>query len=156
MRIKILFFSLICLAITYACTSDDSDFCLSNQQSVQSGFFSSYYTTDTDTTVSDVIIYSTGIDSIPYDTATVKKMFLPLSMLNDTSQYIIEINKLRDTLSFVHTKELNFVSGECGFVFTFELDTILYTEKSFIDSVAIDYSSIVYGENIENVKIYLY
>ncbi|TLX76868.1 hypothetical protein E9993_04045 [Labilibacter sediminis] len=156
MRIRILFFSLIFIAVVYACTSDDSDFCLSNQQSVQSGFYSSSYSTDRDTTVSDVVIYSTGIDSITYDTATVSKTFLPLSMHNDTSEYIIEINKLKDTVSFVHTKELNFVSGECGFIFTFELDTILYSDNQIIDSVAIDYPSIVYGENIENVKIYLY
>lgn len=156
MRINIVFVFLICLFFTYACGDETNDFCLSNQQSVQSGFYSSHHTTDVDSTVSGVTIWSTNIDSLTYDSARVNEIFLPLSMMKDTSQFIIEINKLKDTLSFVHSKELSFVSGECGFIFRFEIDTILYSNNFFIDSVAIDYPSIVYGENIENVKIYLF
>jgi len=144
------------LFFTYACGDETNDFCLSNQQSVQSGFYSPYHTTDVDSTVSGVTIWSTDIDSLTYDSATVNKTFLPLSMMNDSSQFIIEINKSKDTITFVHSKELSFVSGECGFIFRFEIDTILYSDNSFIDSVVIDYPSIVYGENIENVKIYLF
>lgn len=155
MRINSILFFLICMFLVYSCGKDTSDLCLSNQQSVQLGFYSPYHTSDVDTTVSGVTVWSTGVDSIPYDSARVSEIYLPLSMMDNISQFIIEIYKRKDTISFVHSKELNFVSGECGFVFTFELDTILYTDSTIIDSVAIDYPSIVYGENIKNVKVYL-
>ena len=156
MKIFTHIFLLLFMFLACACGDESSDFCLSNQQSVQAGFYSSYQTTDTDSSVSNVFIYSTGVDSILYDDATVSDVYLPLSMGSDTSKFIVEINDLKETISFVHQKELNFVSGECGFVFSFYLDTVMYSDVSFIDSVAIDYDEIVYNENLENVKIYLY
>ncbi|MGQ1787896.1 MULTISPECIES: DUF6452 family protein [unclassified Saccharicrinis] len=156
MKVFVHAFALIFIILIYACEDESSDFCLSNQQSVQAGFYSSYQSTDTDSSVSDVVIYSIGVDSIPYDTVTVSDVYLPLNMHKDTSRFIIEINELKDTVSFVHQKELNFVSGECGFVFSFYLDTVLFSDVSFIDSVAIDYDEVIYNENLENVKIYLY
>lgn len=155
MRINIILFFLICMFLVYSCGKDTGDLCLSNQQSVQLGFYSSHHTSDVDTTISGLTVWSTGIDSLLYDSARVSKMFLPLSMMDNTSAFVMGINTEKENISFVHSKELNFVSGECGFVFTFELDTVLYTENRFIDSVAIDYPSIVYGENIQNVKIYI-
>lgn len=156
MKIFIRAVALISAIIIFSCEDGSSDFCISNQQSVQTGFYSASSLTDKDTTVEDVVVYSLGIDSITYDTVSVNKLFLPLSMHNDTSQYIIEMNNLKDTISFVHQKELDFVSGECGFIFSFYLDTILFSDVSFIDSVAIDYDEINYNESFENVKIYLY
>ena len=156
MKAIISILAFICVFALFSCEDESTDFCLSNQQAVQVGFYSAFYSTDTDTTISDVVIYSPGIDSIPYDTVSVNEAYLPLSMHSDTSQFIIEVNKLKDTISFVHQKELNFVSRDCGFVFTFYLDTVLYSEISFIDSVAIDYDKIIYNENLENVKIYFY
>ena len=127
---------------------------MSNQQSVQAGFYSS--NSDKDSTVNNVVIYSVGIDSITYDTVSVSKVFLPLNMHKDTSEFIVEMNTLKDTIKFVHQKELNFVSGDCGFVFSFFLDTVIFTDKSFIDTIVVDNSEIIYNENFENVKIYLY
>ncbi len=154
MKILLRAFALISIILIYACTDETTDFCLSNQQSVQAGFYSSY--TFKDSSVSDVVIYSVDVDSITYDTVTVSDVFLPLNMLIDTSKFIVEINSLKDTVSFVHQKELNFVSGECGFVFSFYLDTVLFSDNSFIDSIAVDNNEIIYNENFENVKIYLY
>lgn len=148
--------AILSIVFVYACGTENSDFCLSNQQSVQAGFYSSYATNDKDSTVSNVFIYSLGVDSITYDTISVNKMYLPLNLNKDTSQFIIDINTLKDTITFVYSKELNFVSGECGFIFSFYLDTLYHSDVSFIDSVAIINDEIIYNENFENVKIYLY
>ena len=151
-------FTIIILVVSFfACTSSD-DFCLSNQDTVQTTFYSSY--TDDDSTVSAVTIYGIydmeAIDSLISDSASVSSSFLPLSMMHDSTSFVIEIDNTKDTLTFVHTKELSYVSDECGFIFKFELDTVLFTDISFIDSVSIVYSDIIYNENIENVQIYLY
>lgn len=148
--------AMLSIIFVFACGSENTDFCLSNQQSVQAGFYSSYATNDKDSTVRNVIVYSTGVDSITYDTATVSKLYLPLNLHKDTSQFIIEINTLKDTITFVHNKELNFVSGECGFIFSLYLDTVYHTNSSFIDSIVIINDEIIYNENFENVKMYLY
>ncbi len=148
--------AILLIVFVYACGTENSDFCLSNQQSVQAGFYSSYATNDKDSTVRNVFIYSLGVDSITYDTVSVNKIYLPLNLNKDTSQFIIDINTLKDTITFVYSKELNFVSGECGFIFSFYLDTLYHSDVSFIDSVAIINDEIIYNENFENVKIYLY
>ncbi len=148
--------AIMALAIIISCNNTD-DFCLSNQQSVQASFYSSI--TLNDSTVSDVTIRaieSVAEDDTIYNSETVSESFLPLSMMNDTSRFLIQILNQKDTVSFVHSKELSFISEECGFIFTFELDTVLHSNISFIDSVSIEYPSIVYNESTENVKIYLY
>ncbi|MCW3806033.1 DUF6452 family protein [Plebeiibacterium marinum] len=155
--IKTLFLAIIVLVI--ACNESD-DFCLSNQQSVQAGFYSAE--TGNDSTVSDVSFISLPGDGIIlendtlYNSESLSNSFLPLSMASDTTKYLVKILNQKDTITFIHSKELSFVSEECGFVFSFELDTVIYTDISFIDSVAIDYTSIKYNESTENVKIFLY
>lgn len=156
MKLAVRALAMLSIVFVYACGNENSDFCLSNQQSVQAGFYSSYAANDKDSTVRNVFIYSLGVDSITYDTVTVNKIYLPLNLHKDTSQFIIDINTLKDTITFVHSKELNFVSGECGFVFSLYLDTVYHSDVSFIDSVAIVNDEIIYNENFENVKIYLY
>ena len=154
MKLIIYSLTLLLILLIYSCEEESADFCLSNQQSVQAGFYSG--NTSNDTTVSDVVIFSEGVDIILYDTVRVNELYLPLSMHKDTSRFIIEINALKDTVSFVHQKELNFVSGDCGFVFNFYIDTVMYSGLSLIDTVLIDNNSIIYNENFENVKIYLF
>ncbi len=156
MKIILQIIAILSLVIVISCNSAD-DFCLSNQQSVQATFYSS--STDNDSTVSDVTIRainSIAEDDTIYNTEEVTESFLPLSMINDTTSYVIQILNQKDTISFVHSKELDFISEECGFIFKFEVDTVLHTNISFIDSVTIEYPSIIYNESTENVKIYLY
>ncbi len=156
-RMKIIFQVVAILALVIIISCNNDDFCLSNQQSVQASFYSSI--TFKDSTVSDVTIRaieSVADDDTIYNSEVVSESFLPLSMMNDTSRFLIQILNQKDTVSFVHSKELSFISEECGFIFEFELDTVLHSNISFIDSVSIEYPSIVYNESTENVKIYLY
>ncbi|WP_066632244.1 DUF6452 family protein [Labilibacter marinus] len=155
---KIFSWTLILLSVlgVYACSNQGSDFCLSNQQAVQGGFYSASATSDKDTSVIGIDLYGVGGPGLLYDSASVSKIFMPLNMETDTTQFVLEINKLRDTISFIHQKELNFVSGECGYIFSFYIDSVYYTDRSFIDTVIVDYDKVIYNENLENVKIYLY
>ncbi len=151
---KIFFQVLAILFIVIIISCNNDDFCLSNQQSVQAVFYSS--NTDEDSTVSNVIIKPVDLNDTIYNDEEISESFLPLSMMSDTSSFVIQILNQKDTIRFVHSKELDFISEECGFIFKFELDTILFTNISFIDSVSIEYPSIEYNESTSNVKIYLY
>ncbi len=152
MKIFLQVITVLFIIIIISCSSDD--FCLSNQQSVQAVFYSS--STDNDSTVSDVVIKAVDLNDTIYNNEEISESFLPLSMMSDTTSYVIQILNQKDTIRFVHSKELDFISEECGFIFKFELDTVLFTNISFIDSVSIEYPSIEYNESTSNVKIYLY
>ena len=138
--------------IPWGCSADD--ICLSNQHALQAGFYS--YHTLKDSTLQGTTIYGVGQsnDSI-YKNEPARKLFLPLSFNNDTTVFVIFSNALSDTIKFVHTKELTFVSRKCGFVFNYEIDTVMHTE-TFIDSVSIVNSGVRYNENFENIEIFIY
>lgn len=144
----------IYLFITPGC--NQKEMCLSNQNAIQTGFYSAFYSTDKDSSLINTTVYCSGNEELLiYEDETVNKMFLPLSFEGDESVFVISNNSLNDTIWIVHSKELKFISRECGFNFDFKVDTVMFT-KTFIDSVALFYPNVVYGENIENVKIYLY
>jgi hypothetical protein len=155
MRLRIVVIGVVVPAFIWlvACQRDEA--CLSNQNAVQAGFYSAWSTTDKDSTLSDVSVYGLGVTDSVYSDESLNDLFLPLSFSGDTTGFVIGVKTLRDTLWLVHQKELDFISGNCGYVFSFELDTILHT-GAFIDSVVIDYSSVRYGESAENIKLYIY
>ncbi len=153
----------LCLLTCVVCACDtNEDICLSNQQSIQGMFYSSYYDSDneTDTTVANIsivgLLNGEEVDSIIYNNDSIDNCYMPLSMFSDTTRYLVKIKSTSDTITFVHDKELSFISEDCGFIFKFNLDTVFYSTTSFIDSVAIEYKKIIYNETKNNVKIYIY
>ena len=59
-----------------------------------------------------------------------------------------------DTLTFVYTNELAFISGSNGMTYKVHLQAVSHqTER--IDSIHISNATIQYNENFENVKIYV-
>lgn len=156
MRIKSFLFIIvgfIYLMVPGGCNQDE--LCLSNQHALQTGFYSAF-NVNRDSILRNADVH--GLDnaeSMIYKDQDISKMFLPLSFQDDTSIFVISNNSLSDTIWVVHSKELQFISRECGFTFDFTIDTVLFT-KTFVDSVALFYPKVSYGENFENVKIYLY
>ncbi len=147
-------FLVIFLLTTVSCTQDQ--ICLSNQHALQAGFYSAWTESDKDSLLIDASVFGIGdgIDSI-YKNEIVTKMFLPLSFDRDTTGFVIKNHNLVDTIWFKHSKEIKFISRDCGFTFNFTIDTTWFT-NIFIDSVAIGHPLVNYGEDIENIKIYLY
>lgn len=144
----------VLMLLPAACTQDQ--ICLSNQHAVQTGFYSGRAAADKDTAIQNSSVYGVNPlrDSI-YSDETVQSMFLPLSFNNDTTVFVIDNNTLKDTIWFSHSKEMAYISRDCGFTFNFSIDSIWFT-RVFLDSVAIDVKEVNYGENFENVKIYIY
>lgn len=144
----------------YAC--DEDSFCLSNQHAIQASLYSMSSGTASDTTLTSISIWGIDNDSLLYDSTRVSKMFLPANLNADSTSFIIKQEKLindevisqSDTLKFIYTRNLHYVSGECGMTYNLILDTIIHT-INIIDSVRISYANVNYSENIENVKIYI-
>ena len=138
---------------TWACQGEEA--CLSNQHAVQVGMYSAWTEEDKDTTLNNVsLVGLERVDSI-YQDESVSELFMPLDFERDTTTFVLSAQTLRDTLSFVYSSELDFISGDCGYIFSFELDTILHT-RAFIDSASVSYPFVEYGESLENIKLYIY
>ncbi len=159
MKLNIFFTALLFIGIIAGCSDNESTVCLSNQDAAQIGFYSihtSEVDADQDTTVTETTIFGLNrSDSLIYDSASISQAYLPLSMMNDTTTFIIRLKTRSDTLHFFTSKELNFISEECGFIFDFTIDSIRYSQNSFIDSAVILNPDVIYSENLENVKVYI-
>lgn len=134
---------------------DQASICLSNQHAVQVSLYSARSATDKDTSLTSASVIGVEMPDSVYKNTTIQELFLPLSFTSDTTAFVIHTNTLRDTVWFSHTKELYYISRECGFSFNFKMDSV-WTTQTFIDSVAINYDEINYNESAENVKIYIF
>ena len=144
----------VVLAVIIGRCDSSGDICLSNQNAAQAGLYTAHSNSDKDTVLTELYVQGVGNDSILYENVSTSDLFLPLTMHADTSAFTIKVKTLLDTIWFVYKRDLEYVSGDCGFAVSIEIDTIFFTER-FIDSVAIDYPYVKYNENIENVKIYI-
>jgi len=135
------------------CESEEA--CLSNQNAVQAGLFSAWWDQDIDTTLTEVSMTGLNMQDSIYRNQTVSELFLPLNYYSDTTSFVISTKTLKDTIHFIYEKELDFISGECGYIFSFDLDTVIHS-NAFIDSVSVIYPAVQYGETLENIKLYIY
>ena len=148
--------SVVVLIFVFSRCNEMGGICLSNQNAAQVGLYSSYHHGDVDTVLTNLYIAGIGReDSLVYDSATVSDLFLPLSMHRDTTGFIIKVKTLIDTLWFAYSRNLTYVSGDCGMAVEIDVDTVWFTDR-FLDSVVIIQPLIRYNENVENIKLYIY
>lgn len=163
MKIKILGHAIFATIIFFLAACDDSSLCLSGQNAIQAGLYSATSGEAKDTTLNGVYLW--GYDEVNemdlallIDSAKVGKMYMPANIERDSTMFILRektvASDLKDTLLFIYQRELNYVSGDCGFTYDLHLDTVIHT-INFIDSVVISYPSVLYNENLENVKIFI-
>lgn len=144
---------LVCLTVFlfYGCAVNDP--CLSNQHAVQAGFYSAHYKTDRDSALSKVSVYGLNRTDSLYSSDSLQNLFLPLMFDGNVTTFVVKVKEVRDTIWLLHTKDFDFVSRDCGYVFQFKLDTVIHTQHT-IDSIAVGYPKVKYGEDAENIKIY--
>lgn len=58
-----------------------------------------------------------------------------------------------DTITFYHSKELNFISNACGYVYYYTLNSVKTTYHS-IDSISLINSSVDNNASTQHIKIY--
>ncbi|PWD99672.1 DUF6452 family protein [Marinilabilia rubra] len=139
--------------ITAGCENEEA--CLSNQHSVQAGFFSAWSQTDKDSTLNEVSLFGLEREDSIYTRESLSELFIPLDFERDTVSFAVVARTMKDTLRIAYQKELDFISRDCGYIFSFQIDTVWHS-NAFIDSVAIEYTDIKYGETVENIKLYIY
>lgn len=151
--VKNTLFIALMLLTAFSCSDDEA--CLSNQHAVQTQLLSAWWDSEVDTTLTEVTVKGLGQEDSIYNNESASELFLPLNFDTDTTVFIITVKTLKDTLRLIAQRDLDFISRDCGYIFTFNLDTVIHT-KTFIDSVSIIYPKIKYGETTDNIQLYIY
>ena len=145
--------TLILLISFVGCQSEEA--CLSNQHAVQAGFYSAWSGSDKDSTLTEVSLIGLAREDSVYSLKSLSKLFIPLDFERDTVSFELVSKTMKDTLSIAYKKELDFISRNCGYIFSFQIDSVWHS-NAFIDSVAVEYPDVKYGETVENIKLYIY
>lgn len=107
------------------------------------GFYNTFDPTQT-ISIDSLEVYGVGVpgDSIlSSGSSTVSELYLPFQLDSDTTRYVfrylhkdLAAHDLRDTVTFIYTREPRFVSSACGVSYVFTIKDIITTEV-IIDSV---------------------
>jgi len=164
MKLRLIGQLLVVIVIVVASSCDNSSLCQSGQNAIESGLYSASGEEGRDTTLNSFYLWGLNhpSDSMLLDSVRASKLYMPTDLNRDSTEFVIReetlvqgtVKGINDTLLFIYKKNLEYISGDCGFTYNLELDTVIHT-NNLIDSVQIVYSSVVYSENIENVKIFI-
>ncbi len=81
----------------------------------------------------------------------VQPALLPLDASNDTSEFIIRINGITDTIQFIYSSYPHLISKECGYTFYHKLDTFHSAKDIFYIYRS---SNNITTANEENIRIF--
>lgn len=84
--------------------------------------------------------------------AGVQPVLIPLDSSNETSEFVMKINGISDTIEVSYSTFPALISKECGYSFFHDIDTIIYT-TNIIDSIKISKHRITNLDE-ENIRIY--
>ncbi|MFO8236551.1 MAG: DUF6452 family protein [Bacteroidales bacterium] len=100
-------------------------------------------------------VYALENDSIFADSlGNVSQITIPLDPSRESCIYVLDADSLQDTLTFLYDSDVEFVSQDCGFKSTFELNSVNHTYH-FIDSVNIIQTT-VNSTDANNLEIFLF
>lgn len=112
--------------------------------------------------IESLVIFGLGApgDSILADgNRTISNVYLPFRIDSDTTSYVFRIGDseelsraLTDTVTFIYSREVRFVSSACGASYVFDIQKIK-NSGVLIDSVVVPEGKIT-NANRENIAIY--
>lgn len=128
--------------------------CMESAEANVKVFFYDYDTVPMPAVTPDSItLYGVGNDVKIYDNEKITSpALLPLKESGGETEFIININGIDDTVTFVYTGSLRLVSKECGYAMNYTIDTVRFTANE-IDSIAITNHNVTL-QNTENVAIF--
>ncbi len=164
MKSKIIIGNIVLLILVWLVSCGSSG-CYENRSSLP---IAALYATNAPTqaiAIDSVSLYGIGVSSqsLLLDCARqVSTMTMPLRNDADTTSYVIRYDmkalshtsRYNDTITWVYTRYPYFISGDCGVVFNYVIDTICHTHN-MLDSVAIMTDEVT-NVSQETIRLYYY
>ncbi|MDE7412284.1 MAG: hypothetical protein K2N05_00655 [Muribaculaceae bacterium] len=151
---------LMALKMLVGCTTEE---CYDNRNALPyAGFYGVKDGKMAEVSIDSVAVYGIGApgDSLLHDGyAAISDLYIPFRIDSDTTSYVFRlINKslgnlvVADTVDFIYTRDMRFVSSACGASYIFNIEKIR-NRGVLIDSVVCPEGKIT-NANIQNLKIY--
>ncbi len=147
------------LALTWGCATDE---CLQNKNALPLAGFYDTAQPDRKISVDSLEVYGVNApgDSVLFPgTQVISQLYLPFRLDSDTTRYVfrylqksLQALDIRDTVTFVYSREPRFVSSACGVSYVFGIEEIKSTGV-IIDSVRCPMHEIN-SMDTENLHIY--
>ena len=158
-RVVLIVWSMIAIGLLTSCGSSG---CYENRSSIPLAKLYAYNMPSQAVSVDSITVYGIGqsADSLLLDAArNVSSMYLPFRSDADTTRYVIRYDLLpstiyNDTLTFIYRRYPYFISGDCGVVFNYTVDSFSYT-KNMLDSAALVVPEVTNSE-VETVQLFYY
>jgi predicted nucleic-acid-binding Zn-ribbon protein len=94
-----------------------------------------------------------GKDTARYNkVGGIQPALIPLNTSAENCSFMIKINGVSDTISFLYNSWLHMISKECGYTYYHSLDTV-YSTRNIIDTILIKQKTIT-NLNDQNIQIY--
>jgi hypothetical protein len=111
------------------------------------------YTTKKKIAPDSLSVHGLNLDTALYKgEKNVQVARLPLNTSADTSVFVIKINNITDTLTFIYNSYPHLISKECGYTFYHDIEVPQKTHHN-IDSISVIKSTIT-NLNEENIRIF--
>jgi hypothetical protein len=100
-------------------------------------------------------VYGLNMSSLKiYDkSAAIQPALIPLNNSSESSEFIIRINGLTDTVKFIYSTFPHLVSKECGYTFYHTLDTTRTFTNNGIKDMKV-WNGNITTKNEENIRIF--
>ena len=138
--------------------------CYENRSSIPTARLYAYNNPTQTITADSLSLYGIGQPSgeLLLDCARrVSAMTMPLRNDADTTQFVIRydakafsLSRYNDTLTWIYRRYPYFISGDCGVVFNYAIDTLYYT-RNMLDSVAVMVDEVT-NQDQETIRLYYY
>lgn len=148
-----------CILMTWGCSTDE---CYQNKNALPLAGFYDSSVPDSKLAIDSVQVYGVGApgDSIlSPGTGQISSLYMPFRLDSDTTRYVfrylqknLQQYDIRDTVTFIYSRNPRFVSSACGASYVFDIDTIKVTGL-LIDSVVCPGNAIT-NMATENLRIY--
>ena len=140
---------MLLLSLCLSCTEESCE--QDTEVFAHAGFYSSESSEQIN--IDSLDVFALGIpDSSLYETAVLETISLPLNPSTLSCGFVIINGGRSDTIVLRYKSNLEFLSKACGYIYTFELDEVLFTTND-IFNISITNNSVSPGDE-ENIQIF--
>ena len=150
-----LYWIIICLFLVGSACNSGSLCEESKLANVMVAFYSADSTGINPVEKDSLTLFGIGQEARPLlsDADNLAVISLNLNPIRDTTDFVLCIENICDTLHFVYKRSIGLISTECGYLTSFDLRTVRITLNQ-IDSMIVDHNYITNDEQEAHIRLF--